>query len=256
MTVRTIIVTGASRGLGRAIVTQAIQHLNCNVIGVARSQEHLAALAKEAAHQDRFKYVVGDVTDEETIAAAVELALSSWSGRLDGLILNAGVLEPIASVANANVAEWKRHFDVNFFSLVTAVTASLPALRESKGRIVMVSSGAASKPYKGWAAYCTSKTAMNMLNECIACEEKDVISVSIRPGVVDTEMQSLIREQGAGSMLDHHAKFVQLHETGSLVKPEVPGYVLANLAISATPDLHGKYYSYDDPNIFAKYGKN
>ncbi|KAF9974214.1 hypothetical protein BGZ73_002436 [Actinomortierella ambigua] len=256
MATRTLIVTGASRGIGRAVVTQAIQHLNCNVIGVARTQEPLAALAQDAAFKDRFKYVVGDVTDEETITAAVKLATSSWSGRLDGLVLNAGVIEPIASVADANVAEWKKHFDVNFFSLVTAITGSLPTLREFKGRIIMVSSGAAVRPCKGWAAYCTSKAAMNMLNECLASEEQDIVTVAVRPGVVDTDMQGTIRGQGAKGMRDQHARFVQLHETGALVKPEVPGYILANLAVSATPDLHGKFLSYDDPKISAQYGKN
>ncbi|KAG0241615.1 hypothetical protein BGW41_005631 [Actinomortierella wolfii] len=255
MTVRTLIVTGASRGLGRAVVTQAIQHLHCNVIGVARTREALEALAQDVSLKDRFKFVVGDVTDEKTMTDAVALAKSSWSGRLDGLVLNAGVIEPIASIADANIAEWKKHFDVNFFSLVSAVAVSLPALRESKGRIVMVSSGAAVKGCKGWGAYCTAKAAMNMLNECIACEESDIITVALRPGVIDTDMQAIIRDQGAKSMLDHHSRFIKLHEEGALLKPEVPGYIVANLAVNATEDLHGKFCSYNDPSIMSKYGQ-
>lgn len=94
MTNPTLIITGASRGIGRSIALLAIQNLNANVIGVARSQ---AALQKLSSHietelklKDRFKFVVGDVTAESTAVEVVDVASKSWSGRLDGLVLNAG----------------------------------------------------------------------------------------------------------------------------------------------------------------------
>ena len=63
------------------------------------------------------------------------------------------------------MSEWKKHFDVNFFSLVTAVKAALPALRkaENGGRIIFVSSGAATKGLAAWGPYSASKAAMNSL---------------------------------------------------------------------------------------------
>jgi len=94
MTNPTLIVTGASRGIGRSIALLAIQNLGANVIGVARSQEALQQLSNhietDLQLKDRFKFVVGDVTAESTAKEAVTLAAKSWSGHLDGLVLNAG----------------------------------------------------------------------------------------------------------------------------------------------------------------------
>ncbi|KAG0241613.1 hypothetical protein BGW41_005629 [Actinomortierella wolfii] len=252
---RTLIITGVSRGIGRSAVYQATQHFDCNVIGIARSQEALEALAKDESLKDRFKYIAGDVADEKVIHEAVELAKSSWSGQLHGLILNAAVIEPITSIAESDVADWKRLYDVNFFSLITAAKISLPALRETKGRIIMVGSSASQYAFKGWGAYCTSKIATNMLAEILSIEEKDVTTISIHPGVVDTSMQGVIRDQGAQSMGEAHATFVNLHKEGILIHPDVPGYILANLALNATQDLSGKYVSYDQPEIMGPYGK-
>ena len=86
---------------------------------------------------------------------------------IDGLVLNAGVLEPICRIGSTETTldQWKHHFDVNFFSLVPAIQAALPALRRSPrgGRIVFVSSGAAIKGSPGWGPYNASKAAMNSL---------------------------------------------------------------------------------------------
>ena len=85
---------------------------------------------------------------------------------LDGLILNAAMLDPMTRIGdNTPISEWKQHFDLNFFSLVTALKSSLPSLRESElgGKVVFVSSGAAEKGSAGWGPYNASKAAMNSL---------------------------------------------------------------------------------------------
>ncbi|KAG0344047.1 hypothetical protein BG004_004772, partial [Podila humilis] len=155
----TLIVTGASRGIGRSIVLLAIQKQNANVIGVARSKESLEQLAhhiEQDLHlKDRFKFVVGDITQEETSKEALSLASNSWNGQVDSLVLNAGVIEPIEPIATASLEGWKKLFDVNFFSIVDFVQKSLPALRKSKGRVILVSSGAATNVYHAWGPYCT-----------------------------------------------------------------------------------------------------
>ncbi|KAF8933186.1 hypothetical protein BGZ58_006529 [Dissophora ornata] len=232
----TIIVTGASRGIGRSIVLLAIQNLGANVIGIARSQEALQQLSHQIENdlqlKDRFKFVVGDVTDESTSKDAVALASQSWNGRIDGLALNAGA------------------FDVNFFSIMTLVQHALPALRESKGRVIFVSSGAAVNSYHGWGAYCTSKAALKMFGESLAKEEPELTSVSIRPGVVDTEMQSVIRTKGVDNMVpEQHAKFVDLHASKTLLHPDQPAHVIASLAVNAPNSMSGKFFSWDDKEL-------
>ncbi|KAF9580482.1 hypothetical protein BGW38_002862 [Lunasporangiospora selenospora] len=260
ITAPTVIVTGASRGLGRSIVLQAILSKDANVIGVARSKENLESLAHHIEHDlklpNRFKFVVGDVTLESTTKEALALAADSWSGQVNGFVFNAGVVDPIARISHgATVDEWKNTFDINFFSIVSATQLALPALRESKGRLILVSSGAAVNPYVGWAAYCTSKAALKMFGECLAVEEPDVITVSIRPGVVDTDMQVFIRENGnlgaSGMLPNQHAEFRNLKESQKLLHPDEPGHVIASLSVDATKGQSGNFYSWNADDIVA-----
>ncbi|KAF9107506.1 hypothetical protein BGX29_006194 [Mortierella sp. GBA35] len=250
----TLIITGASRGIGRSIALLAIQNLGANVIGVARSKDALQELTQHIEGnlqlKDRFKFVVGDVTAESTAAEVVDVASKSWSGRLDGLVLNAGVLEPLAPITKTDVKDWKHNFDVNFFSIVTLVQHALPALRESKGRVIFVSSGAAVNAYHGWGAYCASKAALKMFGETLAKEEPEVTSVSVRPGVVDTEMQAVIRREGATGMVpSQHAQFVDFHTSKELLHPDEPGHVIASLAVKAPLSLSGKFFSWNDEEL-------
>ena len=87
--------------------------------------------------------------------------------RIDGLILNAAVLDPFTVVGSrtTSIEDWKQHFEINFFSLVSTLQAALPSLRESKlgGKVVFVSSGAAEKGIPGWGPYSAGKAAMNSL---------------------------------------------------------------------------------------------
>jgi NAD(P)-dependent dehydrogenase (short-subunit alcohol dehydrogenase family) len=85
---------------------------------------------------------------------------------IDGLILNAGVLDPMCRIgSDIPLDEWRAHFDINFFSLVSALKAALPALRASDlgGRVVFVSSGAGVGGVAGWGPYNAGKAAMNSL---------------------------------------------------------------------------------------------
>ena len=94
--------------------------------------------------------------------------------RIDGLILNAGVLEPLGKIASEEITldQWKQHFDVNFFSLVTALRATLPELRKSPlgGRVVFVSSGAATGNTPSWGPYNAGKAALNSLCRLVALD--------------------------------------------------------------------------------------
>lgn len=175
---------------------------------------------------------------------AVALALSTFS-RIDGLLLNHGTLDPVTSVASASAAAWRASFDTNFFSIVAFVTAALPALRATQGRIVFTSSGAAAGAYASWGAYGAAKAAMNHLAMTLAVEEPDVTSVSVRPGVVDTQMQQAIREVHAEAMDGEDAKkFKSLHEEGGLLRPEQPGHVMAQMVLNAPRELSGKFLRY------------
>jgi len=179
------------------------------------------------------------------------MALKTYH-HLDGLVLNAGVLEPVGRIGSpsTSIDQWRSHFDINFFSLVYTIQAALPALKESKtgGRIIFVSSGAAVGNVASWGAYNSSKAAMNSLCRTLAQEEPDVVCIALRPGMVDTPMQALLRSLAPEHMRGEDLqRFTAAHEGGKLVKPEDSGHVIASLSLNAPKSLSGQFVPWDGP---------
>ena|SRR3569833_604447 len=134
------------------------------------------------------------------------------------------------------------HRDTWLMGYVLQSKAAIPRLRQTKGRIVFVSSGAARHAYVSWGPYGSSKAALNSLAEHVAVEEPDITAVSISPGRCDTTMQGELRELGKGVMADaDHAGFVKAFDDGQLNKPEWPAQVIAELSTAANAELSGKY---------------
>lgn len=173
------------RGLGLAIAKILLEDFNANLVTYSRTTTpELQSLAD--AHKDTLLVLRGDVyvfllpghshssyvltsipsTDAAGVQDAIARTVEKF-GSLDGVILNAGVLEPFGRVESSEVTieQWKEVFDINFFSLVVAVRAALPHLRKSAvgGRVVFVSSTAAVGHIPAWAPYNASKAAMNSL---------------------------------------------------------------------------------------------
>ncbi|TCD68187.1 hypothetical protein EIP91_011358 [Steccherinum ochraceum] len=243
-----VVVTGASKGIGLAVTRLLLDKFGANVVAISRTTTpELSQL-----HQSHAKSLLiheCDVTKTSDLNHAISIAEKTFH-HIDGLVLNAGVLNPMGKISSTDISldEWKSHFDVNFFSLITTLRATLPALRESDlgGRVVFTSSGAATGNLAGWGPYNTGKAALNSLCRTIAEEEPQVTFVALRPGKVDTPMQAVLRTEGAGRMEDKdHQDFVQTHEQGKLLKPEDPGHVIASLALNATKDLTGQFVSWD-----------
>ncbi len=244
-----IIVTGASRGLGAA-TARILASMGAQVVLAARSAEPLDALAEtiRAGGGDAIT-LAGDITDAVVSKRLVNAALERF-GRLDAIVNNAGVLKPLARLADADPDAWRRALDVNVIGPLLLTRTALPYLRETRGRVISVSSGAAVKPTTGWGAYCVSKAALNHFNTVLAHEEPDITAIALRPGKVDTMMQGLIRDAGARAMdNDRYAYFVEAHEQGELLPPEKPGRALALLALHADPAWSGEFMSWDDERI-------
>ncbi|KAG7660771.1 uncharacterized protein J8A68_005733 [[Candida] subhashii] len=237
------IVTGASRAIVEVLLNK---NSTTKVIAIARSQQPLESLIQKYGN-DRVGIVVGDLTDSNTSIKAVELAESKF-GQLNSIIANAGALEPVGSIEKHNIKEWKRLFDINFFSVVELIQIALPALKKTKGNVIAVSSGASTKPYSGWYAYGSSKASLNHLIMSLASEEPDIQAISIAPGVVDTEMQQDIRNKfGRDMSKEGSQRFIDLHENKQLSPPEVPARVYANLALNGwSKELNGKYLRVDE----------
>ena len=176
----------------------------------------------------------------------MDLAVKTWD-RIDGLIVNHGILNPIKRIANTQADEWREAFDVNVFSAVALVKAALPELRRAKGKIVFTSSGAAISAYSTWGAYGAAKAALNHVAMTLATEEPLVTTISVRPGTVDTDMQREIRDVHLSAMDKHDAeKFGSLKSQGKLLRPDQPGNVMAKLALDGPQELSGQFLSWND----------
>lgn len=219
------------------------------MIAIARSGDKLQQLVDNYG-DERVGIVVGDVTQSATSAEAIKLAKTKF-GHINSLILNAGVLDPVGKIDEITVDQWKNHFNINFFSLVDIIQQAIEELRKTKGNIIAVSSGASINHYSGWYAYGCGKAAVDHLMMSIAAEEPLVSTLSIAPGVVNTDMQQDIRTIFSKKMQPEVAqKFHDLHKNDQLLPPEVPGAVYANLAVQGiTQDLNGKYLRWNDQSL-------
>jgi NAD(P)-dependent dehydrogenase (short-subunit alcohol dehydrogenase family) len=216
----------------------------------ARSEAALQAVAAEIEQGGGEVLVApGDVSDKVQCAALVEKTIARF-GRLDALINNAGILEPVSPIAEANADDWHYNLSVNLLGPMMLIQAAIPHLRERNGRVINVSSGAATRATAGWAAYCAAKAALNMITSVLAIEEPAITAVAVRPGIVDTEMQAVIRREGKTGMPEaEHRRFVAFHEKGQLLSPEVSGRALVMLALHAPNEWSGEFLSWDDEKV-------
>lgn len=247
----TLIITGASRGLGAATARIAAG-IGANVVLMARSAADLEDVAREIrAAGGTALPVHGDVTHAEDCRRVVAVAVERF-GRVDGLINNAGVIEPLARVADADPDVWEALLHVNLIGALRMTCEALPFLRRSQGRIVNVSSGVSLTPRAGFGAYAASKGALNVFTKSLVLEEPRITSVAFRPGPVDTIMQDVIRAAGPARTSDEtHAEFMGHKAQGTLLPPEVPGRAMAVLALYATRDIEGELVSWKDERVAA-----
>jgi NAD(P)-dependent dehydrogenase (short-subunit alcohol dehydrogenase family) len=244
-----VIVTGASRGVGAA-AARWLAGAGTAVTLIARSQKELRheTQAIERSGGDCL-FVTGDVSDADFCCSAVEKTLARFH-RLDALVNNAGTVEPLATVADARPADWHYNIEVNLLGPVYMSMAAIPELRGRIGRIVNVSSGAAHHVIAAASAYCAAKAALNQFSRVLAAEEPDLTVIAVRPGVVDTRMQELLRSEGPAKMPPEQAAFYRdLKATGRLEPPQVPARAIAWLALHAPREWSGDFMSYDDPQV-------
>lgn len=121
------------------------------------------------------------------------------------------------------------------------ITASLPSLRLTHGTIILTSSGAAATSYTAWGAYGSSKSCLNHVAATLGVEEPHVTTIAVRPGVVDTDMQTLVRNSRDAMSSSDAEKFKGLFERGELLRPEQPAAVMARLVVGGGEKLSGRF---------------
>jgi NAD(P)-dependent dehydrogenase (short-subunit alcohol dehydrogenase family) len=212
------VITGASRGIGAGIAAHLADRgfalgVCARTVPVVRHRAAAFAFALTAAV---------DVVDPESVDRFADAVVDRF-GRIDLWINNAGVLDPIGPLADADPGALARNIATNVLGVTngTATFARHVRGRPGTGSLVNVSSGAATKPYRGWAAYCASKAAVEMLTEVVGLEERaaGLLAYAVAPGVVDTDMQALIRTMPPGVFPDVE-RFRRLRDDGAFSTSE------------------------------------
>lgn len=179
---KTVIITGASSGIGRALANE-FGRLGANVVAGARNEDSLRELvAGISAAGGKAVYAVTDVTAEDDCANLVKKAVDSFGG-VDVLICNAGI-SMRALFDDVDLAVLKRLMDVNFWGTVYCTKYALPWLQKSKGSVVGVSSVAGIHGLPGRTGYSASKYAMTGFLETVRIEnlKKNVHVMIACPG--------------------------------------------------------------------------
>lgn len=195
MEMKTVLITGASNGIGYHTALQlAVKH-ECRIIALARSREKLEQLKTEIRKQHAGAVVLSLCFDLSSgnFNLVTDFLRTNKIAVLDGLINNAGLLinKPFQELAEN---DWMSVYQVNVFGVVSLIKACLPVLEKSKqAHIVNISSNGGvqgTQKFSGLSAYSSSKGALSVLSECLAEEYKSKnISVNcLALGAVNTEM--------------------------------------------------------------------
>ncbi|MGO4909584.1 SDR family oxidoreductase [Pseudorhodobacter sp. W20_MBD10_FR17] len=191
---KVVAITGASRGIGAA-TAHVFADAGARVVLLARSADEISALADEIGRGAMA--IACDVGDADAVAGAMAQIVDTCGG-LDVLIGNAGVIDPIARITDADVNDWGRAIDINLKGVFYGMRAAIPLMRARGGTIITVSSGAAHNPLEGWSAYCAGKAGAAMLTRAAHLEESanGLRIMGMSPGTVATEMQVKIKASG------------------------------------------------------------
>lgn len=187
-----VLITGASRGIGRAIAHElaADHHL---ILG-GRDRDALESLVSELPSAEPF---IADLSDPASLADAVG-ALELPHG-LDGVVHSAGILVS-GTVEELTAEDWTRSFALNVTAVAELTRGLLPALRTARGTVVTINSGSGYTSGAAGGAYSASKFALRALTDALRAEEKEhgVRVSSVHPGRTATDMQRELRSFEGG----------------------------------------------------------
>lgn len=228
-----IIITGASRGLGKALTIElAGKEVTLHLIGRdSKSLSEIQAIVSEK-QGTVFTYVYDLAKAEglESLYTSVFRNINRTNSSLLVLINNAGVIRPIGFVGTLVAAEISHELAINCGAVFLSVNSFL---KMSKGincerRIINISSGAALHPITGWGVYCASKAAINSFTVVVAEEQSNATNpakiVSFDPGVMATDMQEEIRN----AKFPDVARFIEYQKQGQLRAPQAVAKEICN----------------------------
>jgi benzil reductase ((S)-benzoin forming) len=215
---KVLIITGGSKGIGNSLVNK-----------YAEEGYRIYSLSRTLVDGRRnLKNISVDLSDCGAAVSILETILDSINlNKLTEILLinNAGSLGSISTIENNSTESIQKTIALNLSTPIALTSCFIDHLKLSniKKRIVNISSGAAIKPYEGWTVYCSSKAGLDMATKTIAAEQNDsknpVKINAIYPGVVETDMQTQIRETDKRDFKNVQ-RFIELKKDNKLFTPD------------------------------------
>lgn len=240
---RNAIITGATQGLGRAVLESFLRE-GASVVFCARQAEDvqrtLEDLRPALKTGQQLLGIPGDVSSGEDWDRIFRAA--DTLGDLHALVSNAGVYGPIGPIEEVDFEAWKRTFDINVFGIVMAARKAVPGMKKrGYGKLIQIS-GAGAAPIPNCSAYTITKMAVTRLTEALAEELRPfgIDSNAIAPGPLNTRLIRDVLEAGPEKAgVGFYAKNVQWSQ-GNAVSPELGAKVAVYLASAESDGITGK----------------
>ena len=245
LTGQSVLITGASRGIGEA-AARALAQAGAQVMMAVRRTAEIERKAAEIG--GGAQAIACDVADFAQVKAAVDATLAAFN-RLDVFIGNAGVIGPLGPLEEADPDEWGQVIDINLKGVFNGMKAVAPVMvKQGSGTIITVSSGAAHNAVDGWSAYCSSKAGAYMLTRCghVEYAPKGLRILGLSPGTVATDMQRTIKDSG----VSHVARL----DWSVHIPPEWPAEALIWMCGPDADEFLGKDVSLREEGIRKRVG--
>lgn len=247
---RVALITGAGRGLGRAIA-QLYAREGAAVAVVSRHGTDLEGLAREIeAAGGRCLTLAGDVSLVDDVQRIVDQASQNLKS-IDILVNNAAIIGP--SEFMEDFQSWKQTVDINLIGAACCIREVLPLMSgQGSGTIINVSSGLARMAFPRFSAYCASKAGLEQLSRCLAEEHgpQGLRVACLDPGVMDTSMQEDIRSRGPERLGPRlWEQFSGLKEQDQLRDPAEVAELALALALHIPEERNGTTFSMKDLRV-------
>ncbi|MDZ7760376.1 MAG: SDR family oxidoreductase [Desulfovermiculus sp.] len=242
---RTALVTGAGRGLGRAIASRFARE-GAQVIGLARHDEDLKEVKQDILAQGgSFQGIVCDVSQAVEVQQAAELVRKQF-GKVDILVNNAAIVGP-AQFTEA-FDHWRQTLEINLLGPACCVHTFM-SLMLDPGTVINITSGLSRMAFPRFSAYCTSKAGLEHLSRCLVAEfgSAGLKVACLDPGVMDTGMQEEIRALGPDQIgQELWNQFSGMKASGQLRDPAQVAELALALTVFIPEERNGESFSMQD----------
>lgn len=238
------IITGASSGIGRAVVRNFLEN-DFQTIAVGRNEKELNSFRPEVKDlSGELKIHLADIRETSQVERLVNETAENF-GRIDVLVNAAGIIAS-GTIENTTLDDWDKMMNINLRSIFHLMQICVPHLEKTQGNIVNVSSVTGTRAFPNVLAYCVSKAALDQLTRCSALElaPKKIRVNAVNPGVVETNLhkRSGMDDEAYEKFLEHSQT---THPLGRVGKPEEIADLIFYLASEKASWITGVTYAID-----------